>query len=60
MLKAKGFGVTSSKVRIGYTPSSHVHFPIQKASVSVISANYEEEEQSSKLSKSSSVFDCIW
>ena len=44
MLKAKGFGVTSSKVGIGYTPSSHVHFPIQKASVSVISANYEEEE----------------
>ena len=60
VLKAKGFGVTSSKVGIGYTPSSHVHFPIQKASVSVISANYEEEEQSSKLSKSSSVFDRIW
>ena len=59
VLKAKGFGVTSSKVGIGYTPSSHVHFPIQKASVSVISANYEEEEQSSNLSKSSFVFDHI-
>nr|POE54593.1 hypothetical protein CFP56_64689 [Quercus suber] len=30
-----------------------------KASVSVILANYEEEEQSSNLSKSSSVFDRI-
>ena len=57
--KAKGFGVTSSKVGIGYTPSSPVHLPIRKASVSVISTNYEEEEQSSNLSKSSSIFKCI-
>ena len=57
--KAKGFNVTSSKAGIGYTPSSLVHFPIRKATVSVISANYEEEEQSSKLSKSSSIFDRI-
>ena len=57
--KAKGFNVTSSKAGIGYTPSSPVHFPIRKANVSLISANYEEEEQSSNLSKSSSVFDHI-
>ena len=42
--KAKGFNVTSSKVGIGYRPLSPVHFPIRKANVSVISANYEEEE----------------
>ena len=47
--KAKGFNVTSSKVGIGYTPSSPVHFPIRKANVSVISTNYEEEEQSSPI-----------
>ena len=57
--KAKGFNVTSSKAGIGYTPLSPVHFPIRKATVFVISANYEEEEQSSKLSKSSFVFDRI-
>ena len=57
--KAKGFGVTSSKVGIEYTPPTPVHIPIWKASVSVISANYEEEEQSSNLSKKSSVFDRI-
>ena len=54
--KAKGFGVTSFKARIGYTPPTPVHSPIQKASVSVILANYEEE-QSSNLSKKSFVFD---
>ena len=57
--KAKGFNVTSSKAGIGYTPLSPLHFPIRKANVSVISANYEEEEQTSNLSKSSSVFDRI-
>ena len=57
--KAKGFGVTSSKVGIGYTPSTSIHIPIRKASVSVISKNYEEEEQSSNLSKKSSIFDRI-
>ena len=57
--KAKGFNVTSFKARIGYTPPTLVHIPIQKAIVSVISANYEEEEQSLNLSKSSSVFDRI-
>ena len=56
--KAKGFGVTSFKARIGYTPPTPVHSPIQKASVSVILANYEEE-QSSNLSKKSFVFDRI-
>ena len=59
MSKAKGFNVTSSKVGIGYTPPTPVHIPIRKASVSVISANYEEEEQSSNLSKKSFVFDRI-
>ena len=54
--KAKGFSVTSSEARIGYTQPTPVHIPIRKASVSVILANYEEEEQSSNLSKSSSVF----
>ena len=54
--KAKGFSVTSSKARIGYTQPTPVHIPIRKASVSVISANYEEEEQSSNLSKKSSIF----
>ena len=54
--KAKGFNVTSSKAGIGYTPPTPVHIPIRKASVSVISANYEEEEQSLNLSKKSSVF----
>ena len=54
--KAKGFSLTSSKARIGYTPLTHVHIPIRKASVFVILANYEEEEQSSNLSKKSSVF----
>ena len=54
--KAKDFGVTNSKVEIGYTPSSPVHFPIRNANVSVISTDYEEEEQSSNLSKKSSVF----
>ena len=49
VLKAKGFNVTSSKAGIGYTPSSPVHFPIRKANVSVISTNYEEEEQSSPI-----------
>ena len=57
--KAKGFGVTSSKVGIEYTPPNPVHIPIWKASVSVISTNYEEEEQSSNLSKKSSIFDRI-
>ena len=57
--KAKGFNVTSSKTGIGYTPPTLVHIPIRKASVSVISANYEEEEQSSNISKKSSVFDHI-
>ena len=57
--KAKGFSVKSSKVGIGYTPPTPVHIPIRKASVSAISANYEEEEQSSNLSKKSSVFYCI-
>ena len=56
MSKAKGFNVTSSKAGIGYTPPTPVHIPIRKASVSVISANYEEEEQSLNLSKKSSVF----
>ena len=50
--KAKGFNVTSSKAGIRYTPLSLVHFPIRKANVLVISANCEEEEQSSNLSKS--------
>ena len=54
--KAKGFNVTSSKAGIGYTPPTPVHIPIRKASVSVISKNYEEEEQSSNLSKNSFVF----
>ena len=31
--KTKGFNVTSSKDGIGYTPPTHVHIPIQKASV---------------------------
>ena len=57
--KAKGFSVTSSKAGIGYTPLTPIHIPIRKASVSVILANYEEEEQSSNLSKKSSVFYCI-
>ena len=57
--KAKGFNVTSSKDGIGYTPPTPVHIPIQKASVSVLSTNYEEEEQSSNLSKKLSVFYCI-
>nr|POF09886.1 hypothetical protein CFP56_53433 [Quercus suber] len=57
--KAKGFSVTSSKVGIGYTPPTPVHIPIRKASDSIISANYEEEEQSSNLSKKSYVFDRI-
>ena len=57
--KAKGFSVTSSKAGIGYTRPTPIHIPIRKASVSVILANYTEEEQSSKLSKKSSVFDCI-
>ena len=42
-------GVTSSKVGIGYILLTPVHIPIRKASVSVISTNYEEEEQSSNL-----------
>ena len=42
--KAKGFNLTSSKAGIGYTPPTHVHIPIRKASASIISANYEEEE----------------
>ena len=54
--KAKGFSVTSSKAGIGYTPLTPIHIPIRKASVLVILANYEEEEQSSNLSKKSSVF----
>ena len=57
--KAKGFSLTSSKAGIGYTPPTYVHIPIRKASVSVISVNYEEEEQSLNLSKKSSVFDRI-
>nr|POE57002.1 hypothetical protein CFP56_45533 [Quercus suber] len=57
--KAKGFSVTSSKARIGYTPPTPIHIPIWKASVSVILANNEEEEQSSNLLKKSSVFYCI-
>nr|POE66270.1 hypothetical protein CFP56_59070 [Quercus suber] len=56
VLKAKDFSVTSSKDGIGYTPPTPVHIPIRKASVSVISANYEKEEQSSNLSKKSLVF----
>ena len=59
VLKAKGFSVTSSKAGIGYTPPTPIHIPIQKDSVSVISSNYEEEEQSSNLSKKSYVFYCI-
>nr|POE95583.1 hypothetical protein CFP56_22723 [Quercus suber] len=42
--KAKGFRVASCKAGIGYTPPTSVHIPIRKASVSVISTNYEEEE----------------
>ena len=56
VLKAKGFSVTSCKAGIGYTSPTPVHIPIRKASVSVILANYEEEEQSLNLSKKSSVF----
>ena len=59
VLKAKGFSVTSCKAGIGYTSPTPVHIPIRKASVSVILANYEEEEQSLNLSKKSSVFDYI-
>lgn len=57
--KAKGVSVTSSKTRIGYTLPTPIHIPIRKANVSVISTNYDGEEQSSNLLKSSSVFDRI-
>ena len=56
MLKAKGY---FSKVGIGYTPPTLVHMPIQKASVSVITVDVEEEEKSSKLLRKPSVFDRI-
>ena len=59
LLKAKGFSVTSSKAGIGYTPPTPIHIPIRKDSVSVISSNYEEDKQSSNLSKKSFVFDRI-
>ena len=49
--KAKGFNVTRFKDGIGYTTPTPVYIPIRKASVSIISANYEEEEQSSNLTK---------
>ena len=54
--KAKGVWATSSKAGIGYTPTTPIHILIWKASVSIILANYEEVEQSLKLSKKSSVF----
>ena len=56
MLKAKGYG---SKVGIGYTPLTLVHMPIQKASVSVVTVDVEEEEKSSMLFKKPSMFDHI-
>lgn len=56
MLKAKGYG---SKVGIGYTPPTLVHMPIQKASVSALTVDVEEEEKSSKLLRKPSVFDHI-
>ena len=49
-------GVKSSKAGIGYILLTPVHIPIWKASVSVISTNYEEEEQSSNLWEKSFVF----